>query len=37
MSTKKPRFFNILIDGDLLAGFFFLEGFKCHTGFEFGG
>jgi hypothetical protein len=28
---------DILIDGDLLDGFIFLEGFKCHTGFEFGG
>jgi hypothetical protein len=27
------RWGDILIDGDL----FFLEGFKCHTGFEFGG
>ena len=31
------RWSDILIDGDLLNGFFFLEGFKCHTGFEFGG
>jgi hypothetical protein len=31
------RWGDILIDGDLLDGFFFLEGFKCHTGFEFGG
>jgi len=28
---------DILIDGDLLDGFIFLEGFNCHTGFEFGG
>jgi hypothetical protein len=28
---------DILIDGDLLDGFIFLEGIKCHTGFEFGG
>ena len=27
----------IFIDGDLLDGFFFLEGFKSNSGFEFGG
>jgi len=31
------RWGDILIDGDLLDGFIFLEGFNCHTGFEFGG
>lgn len=28
---------DVFVDGDLLDGFFFLEGFKSNSGFEFGG